>query len=887
MTKENEESNQKLKFYHFIILGCLLSSLLIFNSNYVNNEKAEAKLNEEKSKLFDQIISQRYLQQKSNNSTDEICARGSEDLIEYYKTGDLKKIELNDEKIKCEDKDEDYLKALINLIKTFAGDKGKEEESSQEGNDVTSSGPGTGAGDGTTTSGGRRYLEGSMNIDEMQDDLISYGKHLLPILVFFVVAILCIPGYLLCCCCCCCNCCCCCCCKKPGCKVPCFIFTYFFYALVVAVCFYGLTQSNSIYVGLADTECSFLKFFDQILDGETKQDLPRWAGISGIDDILEDLHTQINSMKSGTRNDMNTKIGEVNTTRDNFATYMQGCGNKFFDGSGNYLDAYSATYNFNLGGKTYDDVYVLDIVRMFGKYDATDKKYLPENSCLDIWEKEYSLVAETADSYMAQANEGFQTILDNKVDDLLKSLNDGRNQLNEIKSSFESIKNDISSMLIDYSGLIDEYGKLGFKAVFGVLALMNIAIAALILLICLCSGKSCTNCCCCRCICKLFTHLLWNILAILMIIVFLFGAIVALIGQVGSDAMSIISFIVSTDNTENILLDQLGKSKSYLDRCINGDGQIAEELGIDANKIKSFDDIKTAEQQIEDTKKQFEENKQFVTYNIYLNKLLTRVDLTDYDLILMPHDATFDPNNLQSLVNSLNFSYILTSMNEAIRLDNDPNNPHNEKWGKDGDTSLTCGVSHTDAIIFHPQICKPSDRGWISDLANDDIKNMARIISDTITFIDKAKEDTTSTTIPPSNYFKVLNDLKVEYEHYLDKYIETLEFFNSTIKKITGKLNEYSSEDQTFSFVQCNFVGTNLKIILKYLKIALGKDIYTVGICFLIVGCSLILSISSTILLIVVINTDIDKNKKDLKKAEGLSHYVQNSEGRVIRYAQY
>ncbi len=886
MTKENEESNQKLKFYHFIILGCLLSSLLIFNSNYVNNQKAEAKLNEEKSQLFDQIMSQRYLQQKSNNSTDEICARGSEDLIEYYKTGDLKKIELNDEKIKCEDKDEDYLKALINLIKTFAGDKGKEEESSQEGNDVTSPEPGTGAGDGSADPGGRRYLEGSMNIDEMQDDLISYGKHLLPILVFFVIAILCIPGYLLCCCCCCCNCCCCCCCKKPGCKVPCFIFTYILYALVVAVCFYGLTQSNSIYAGLADTECSFLKFFDQILDGETKQDLPRWAGISGIDDILEDLHTQINSMKSGTRNDMNTKIGEVNTTRDNFATYMQGCGNKFFDGSGNYLDAYSATYNFNLGGKTYDDVYVLDIVRMFGKYDATDKKYLPENSCLDIWEKEYSLVAETADSYMAQANEGFQTILDNKVDDLLKSLNDGRNQLNEIKSSFESIKNDISSMLIDYSGLIDEYGKLGFKAVFGVLALMNIAIAALILLICLCSGKSCTNCCCCRCICKLFTHLLWNILAILMIIVFLFGAIVALIGQVGSDAMSIISFIVSTDNTENILLDQLGKSKSYLDRCINGDGQIAEELGIDANKIKSFDDIKTAEQQIEDTKKQFEENKQFVTYNIYLNKLLTRVDLTDYDLILMPHDATFDPNNLQSLVNSLNFSYILTSMNEAIQFDTDTHNPHNEKWGKDGDTSLTCDdpASHTEEYIFHPQYCKPSERGWISDITNNDIKNMARIISDTITFIDNAKE-----VASPSNYnyFKVLNDLKGQYEIYLNKYIETLEFFNSTIKKITGKLNEYSSEDQTFSFVQCNFVGTNLKIILKYLKIALGKDIYTVGICFLIVGCSLILSISSTILLIVVINTDIDKNKKDLKKAEGLSHYVQNSEGRVIRYAQY
>jgi len=91
-----------------------------------------------------------------------------------------------------------------------------------------------------------------------------------------------------------------------------------------------------------------------------------------------------------------------------------------------------------------------------------------------------------------------------------------------------------------------------------------------------------------------------------MIIVFLFGTIIALIGQVGSDAMSIISFIVSADNTDNILLDQLGESKSYLDRCINGDGQIAEQLGLNKDQIKSFDDIKTAERTIEETKKEFQ-----------------------------------------------------------------------------------------------------------------------------------------------------------------------------------------------------------------------------------------------------------------------------------------
>lgn len=51
---------------------------------------------------------------------------------------------------------------------------------------------------------------------------------------------------------------------------------------------------------MASTECSVLKFFDQILDGETKSEPPRWAGISGINDILDDLTDQINSLKGTT-----------------------------------------------------------------------------------------------------------------------------------------------------------------------------------------------------------------------------------------------------------------------------------------------------------------------------------------------------------------------------------------------------------------------------------------------------------------------------------------------------------------------------------------------------------------------------------------------------------
>ena len=48
-------------------------------------------------------------------------------------------------------------------------------------------------------------------------------------------------------------------------------------ALVVAVCIYGLSKSNHIFIGVADTECSILKFIDEVLDGESKETKPKLA----------------------------------------------------------------------------------------------------------------------------------------------------------------------------------------------------------------------------------------------------------------------------------------------------------------------------------------------------------------------------------------------------------------------------------------------------------------------------------------------------------------------------------------------------------------------------------------------------------------------------------
>jgi hypothetical protein len=317
--------------------------------------------------------------------------------------------------------------------------------------------------------------------------------------------------------------------------------------------------------------------------------------------------------------------------------------------------------------------------------------------------------------------------------------------INDIKESFNDIKGSIADMVVDNSETTDDYGKLGIKAVFGVLALIDIAIAAFMLLLCFCSGKCCNKCCCCRCIFKLFTHLLWNILALLMIIVFLVGSLFALIGKVGSDAMSVISYVVSEDNIgaggDGILVDQLGENKKYINRCIGGDGKIEEEFNLDLSQINSINNISDAENQIREAKREFREKKDTLfTYNAYIAELEKRVGLTTDELSLLhiEHDNKV-----------LNLKVVLEEMNQGIQGYDDLK-AFNEKWDINSNNLETCTYStseplpsHGEIKTFNPKLCKPYDRKWVRDLTDTKelIKNKAEIISNILDFVVNADQE--------------------------------------------------------------------------------------------------------------------------------------------------
>lgn len=874
MTDNHKNFISKLNSFHIIILGCTLGCILILNSNNVNRQKEITKLNQEKSALFDKIISKRRLNEETVGEddeyiyeTDEVCSRASDKLQDYYKTGDLSKIDLDNSAIECEDKDSDYMKALIDLFESFV-----EDDEDGDNNDRL-----------------RNLLD-----KETEDSIKDYGYRVLPMLIFLCVSVLSIIGWIICCFTCCFNCCCCCCCKgSTFCKIFWFIFSFLFYALVVAVCIYGLTQTSKIFTGIADTECSLLQFFDVILFGEKKQTTPKWIGVENVNILLNRMHTQLDNMANADLlGNLDLLMEEIDFQKGLFKSELESSYQKFYDPDSpttylsQYTQEYSSGQNYYIGEssnkKNLVGKYVLDIIKKFGKYDSTSKTF-EENTFLSFWNTEFSGIGEQAGTTLTQARNNFNEILTEKLGDIRDALEKGQDELSKLRDPFNDVYNDISEYLYDASDTLDKNGKLSVNLVFGVLGFMNLALGVLMFFICMFSTQTCAECTFFRGIFKFVFHILWNLLALCMVLSFMIGSALALIGRVGADMMSFVSYVVSEENfnagNNAVLLNKLKDGKKILEKCIIGNGDLAEEFGLDS-MANDFNSINEAQTEIRGYLNDFQEIKEsYPAYYASKQALENRTEFIDDTYLVhtgTPGTGTAESVSLKEVINKLN-SALDTSINE--------------KWDqKDGDKEFEClegngndndvSDNHPLNNLLHPWTCEPYHRDWVLSSTNEKVKNYAKIATDIIDILKNAN----GTNSVQKNYYDVLDDLKDKYTPYLQTYLDVLGFFDEVIGNLINMLEEgIGNSNDTFSFLNGKFIQTNLKVILKYLKYSLGQDVYTVGICLIIVGCSLVLSISSTLLLSALINEELEKNKKMEPQTE-IKEYPQDNEGRVIEY---
>ena len=773
MSTKNKNFKPKLKSCHILLLAIILCPILISNSNSVNRRRKLKKESE-----FIQNLILRKLDFSSD--TDAICSKGSEDLKNYYLTRDDDSIGIKNDKIESEEK-EKYVDALINLVAS----KGDTNE----------------------------------NIKE-------YVMHLIPVLVILVLAILSIPGWIILCSCSCCSCCCCCCCKKAFCKLPFFIITAVCYAFVLGISIYGLSQSDSIFVGLSDTECSILKFIDQVLSGEGENaPKPYWAGIDTIQNILSQTKANIANARTNYRTELDSKKEKITSARNLFKSELEGQSNKV---------------NLNTNNLN-DKIYKLDIIKDFGTYTIAEGLRATPDCFLQLFGNEFKQKDDNSQSLMTSIEGSFSSVVsDGSVNGALDS---GIDQIKPIKTSIDEVKNQISGIIIDYSDTIDKYGKLAFKIVFSVLMVLDAAIAALMTVM-LFFSFSCFDkcCCCCRCLLKSLVHILWNILALLTFLTLLIGFFCTLIGTLGGDLISVVSFLVSEENlkaSEPILLTEGG---DMLNKCINGDGDITEDLGLKDNPaLKSMDDLKTYKAQLINTKKEFNEalSRRPDYYYNFINKFNSIADYKASDIKLI---CTNDNSEL-------NLDTCLDDLNTETRTNK------NDEWQrKCNQGSHSCEelrqAGNTNHFCIELKTCTTKNiLSWYNaDGESESIKSNAKVVD---AFIESIRSSSNGAEGSINN---ALTKLDVAYQNFINAENENLDVYKDTIDDLTLIFENVAGGDKLLSILNCKFIGKNVRVMLRYLDKSLGKSFYNVGICLTVAGVAMFVSIAFTILLNIIIN---------------------------------
>jgi hypothetical protein len=92
----------------------------------------------------------------------------------------------------------------------------------------------------------------------------------------------------------------------------------------------------------------------------------------------------------------------------------------------------------------------------------------------------------------------------------------------------------------------------------------------------------------------------------MMICSFLFGSLLGIIGMIGGDMMSLVSYILSKENfsNEKLFIDKFDEAAEYLKIFIHGDGDISTSLDL-GNSLNSFNNISHIQENIRTIRENF------------------------------------------------------------------------------------------------------------------------------------------------------------------------------------------------------------------------------------------------------------------------------------------
>ncbi len=685
------------------------------------------------------------------------------------------------------------------------------------------------------------------NINSLIKDknfLKSYGKHIVIFVFFLLCGFLSILGIIVCCF----NylCCNCCFCFLKKCCTRCisFLVTIGIFGSIIFICFYGVATAKESIIGFNNVACSLLKFTSDIIDGQSKNSYPKWVGINKLTNTFNDIKDNLNQSQNQNGKDFYTNYDLLIKKQSDYSDYLgvNGYINKNKDNSGK-------SYYIPLDKTTF--IYLDEDINLIPSYikNWEDSITFPNGNSVI---RDHLILTNVLLSGM-KICENISTGYDcTKESIIYKELNKGTTHIYTLQNTITDLKNSFVEPFYEYEKMLSDYGKKYVKYVFYVIMLISGFLTALnIILNCDCDSKM-------NCVAKILLYIFWIIISIVMIISFILGGLLGIIGNVSKDLTYVIGEILDKDNLNKINPVILkGDGVKYINICLyDKDKNLANTFlsNVDDDSSPSSSDTSVT-------------NFLAQMPGLYENLLLDEKKLNE-----VKNEEIFD--NLKNEIDNSKDKYL------NIDYYNDDGTIHNMSKYFDDFNGYTCRKYNSSCEIKH----------YWSTSSSENNKNIYNLTLDY--YLDNNCNFDTNYHFSKLNdasdyYYNFFNEIKTgnnqtinnldmttqNYSDILNYYSTVLDALKNTTKYaiiLTGSIaNAYNAilgNGQFNQLLDCGFIKDDLNILLNELHSKLANSLIKFGTTFCIISCLIAIGICMMLLNLTLSNESKDEKKKVYNK---------------------
>ena len=171
---------------------------------------------------------------------------------------------------------------------------------------------------------------------------------------------------------------------------------------------------------------------------------------------------------------------------------------------------------------------------------------------------------------------------------------------------------------------------------------------------------------------------------------------------------------------------------------------------------------------------------------------------------------------------------------------------------------------------MNPKNCKNINNERYDSIDCPNAKNNWLLINKIYSSINYAQDDDNS---KPNTIKNQAISIRTSYRDFLDASTTALYGYTEKFRPIKVLYDHVVGDQSILGFINCAFIGKNIKVVLNYLNETLGNNFMTFGLVFVINGFILLFQIAFTILFLSTIN-EIDRIGSINEHKDKISNYV-------------